>query len=200
MSLRDMLNAEGADARRAADAAKTGASLSGLSGRHSNVDDEPIFGARIDPAVTRGADDNPNAGPALTEARSRVAAATRVRIPFGGAELRLAYATRDGYRRYWFNDVPGRLFRAKQAGYEHVIDPATGDNVQLVTGRQQGGQELRTYLLEIPEEWYWQDMEVQQNDLERRLSDIRTGRAGPGVEDNRYVPSKGIYFGKQRTA
>jgi hypothetical protein len=199
MSLREMLEAEGADARRATDAAKIGASLSGLSGRHTSTDDEPIFGARIDPAVTRGVD-NPDGGPALSDARSRVSAATRVRIPFGAAELRLAYATREGFRRYWFNDVPGRLFRAKQAGYVHVVDPATGENVQLVTGRQQGGQELRTYLLEIPEEWYWQDMAVQQDDLERRLSDIRTGRAGPGVEDNRYVPSKGIYFGKQRTA
>lgn len=196
MGLRDMLGAETADANQATQAAKEGASLTGLSGRHT---EEPIFGKKIDPTITRGVDD-PEAGPAIANARGRVSAASRVRVPFGAAELRLAYPLREGFRRYWFNDVPGRLFRAKQAGYSHVVDPNTGENVNLVTGKQQGGQELRTYLLEIPEEWYWQDMGVQQDALEQRLTDIRTGRGGPGAEDNRYVPSRGIYFGKQRTA
>jgi hypothetical protein len=199
MSLREMLAAESADDRRSAIAAKEGASLTGLSGHHAGMD-EPIFGKRIDPTVTRGADPAEDPAPAIANARSRVSAASRQRIPFGAAELRLAYPARDGFRRYWFNDVPGRLFRAKQAGYSHVIDPATGENVQLVTGRQAGGQELRSYLLEIPEQWYYEDMGVQQDALEQRLSDIRTGRGGPGAEDNRYVPQRGIYFGKQRTA
>lgn len=195
--LRALLDAENADARQASQAASLGSSLTGLSGRHSTTE-EPVFGGRVPPTVTRGED--PTENPALAAGRSRVAEATRVRVPFGGAELRLAYPKRSGYRRYWFNDVPGRLFRAKQAGYAHVLDPSTGENVQLVTGRQSGGQELRSYLLEIPEEWYSDDMAVQQDELEKRLSDIRTGRSGPGAEDNRYVPQSGITFGKQRTA
>jgi hypothetical protein len=197
MSLRELLEAERGDGSRAAQAAQHGESLTGLSGRHTGVD-EPIFGERVTPSESRGIGDN--GGPALANARSRVTAATRTRIPFGGAELRLAYPARENFRRYWFNDVPGRLYRAKQAGYAHVQDPATGEPVQLVAGRQQGGQELRCFLLEIPNEWYYEDMAIQQDDLEKRLNDIRTGRLGPGAEDNRYVPERGIYFGKQRTA
>jgi hypothetical protein len=35
-------------------------------------------------------------------------------------------------------------------------------------------------------------MQRQADLLARRLNDIRHGRAGPGAEDNRYVPSRGI--------
>lgn len=201
MSLRSLLNGETADAQQAAEAAKAGVSLTGLSGRHQDAGD-PIYGERIDPAVMRGEAPAENAGPAAIRGRQRVAAAQaqRVRKPFGGAEQRLSYPPRPGYRRYWFNDVPGRLLRAKDAGYEHVLDEATGKPVMIITGRQTGGQELRSYLFEIPEQWYREDMGVQAEALDKHLRDIRTGRAGPGSSDNRYVPQRGISFGNQRTA
>lgn len=201
MGLRDLLNAELNDAHRASQAARDGVSLTGLSGMHHDVSD-PIYGERVDTHGMRGDMPADNAGPAAVNGRQRLATAQaqRTRKPFGGGELQMSYPRRLGFRRYWFNDTPGRLTRAREAGYEHVSDSVTGKPVMLVVGRQAGGHELRSYLLEIPERWYFEDMGVQQAALERHLRDIRTGRAGPGSTDNRYVPQRGISFGSQRTA
>lgn len=205
--LQSILEGENTDARQAADAAQFGRSLTGLSGKHGSTD-EVIYGQKLDPSFMRVESETDEAAPTLpgvnaaARGRTRVAAAQvqRERKPFGGSNQRLAYPARPGYRRYWFNDVPGRLRQAKEAGYDHVADPETGGPVAIVVGRQQGGQELKSYLLEIPEEWYFEDMGAQQELLERHLSEIRTGRSGPGADENRYVPQRGISFGGKRTA
>jgi hypothetical protein len=44
------------------------------------------------------------------------------RKPFGSMSLKLDYPQRDGFHRHWFNDIPGRIGRAQEAGYEHVKD------------------------------------------------------------------------------
>ena len=197
MSLRDMLQNETADGRNAADAAAQGVSLTGLSGRQQTIG-ETVFGARAEQASPGVGDE----GSAIAPNRARQRAGTvRERVPFGGAELRLAWAKRPGYRRYWFNDTFGRIGRAKSAGYEHVLHPETGAPVSTAVGTDRSGAGMMAYLMEVPEQWYWEDMAVQQGDLEKRLADIRAGRSGPGAEDStRYVPQRGITFGSQRTA
>ena len=85
----------------------------------------------------------------------------RERRPFGSLEQKLAYPNRPGYHRHWFNDEPGRLLRAKEAGYEQVIDEK-GAPVSTVVGIGRGGHPLTAYLHEIPEEWFKEDMAAQE--------------------------------------
>ena len=112
------------------------------------------------------------------------------RKPFGTSEQILAYPKRPGYRRYWANDRPGRIARFKEAGYTHVMD-ANGQPVARTTDVVDG-RGRASYLMEIPMKWYQQDMAAQQEELKGRLDDIRTGKAGPGSSDNRYIPQQGI--------
>lgn len=192
MPIRDVLASEAGDADRATHAALHGRSMTGLSGRHADGDDA-MFGARVGEGPTASEVPNEQRGPAMADGRSRLAMADRgTRRPFGAAELRLDYPARPGYRRYWFNDVRGRLVRAEQAGYAKVIDAETGSTVSAIVGKDESGRELRAYLYEIPEQWYFEDMGIQQDALSDRLAEIRNGVSGPGAEDKRYVPQQGI--------
>lgn len=193
-SLRDLLSEETNDAQRAAAFAAHGRSMTGLSGRHSDRD--AMFGERAEPIVgdriSRMAP-APVAETASLEALIQgdpVFAQRRIepanRQPFGAMDQTLAWAPRPNYRRYWFADTPGRIQRAKRAGYEHVADPDTGEAVSRITDRSEG-RGRASYLMEIPFEWYQADMARQAQELAQRLDDIRFGRAGPGAEDHRYV-------------
>lgn len=210
MPIRDLLAGEDNDARRAADAAAHGRSLTGLSGRHTDADPRfatadavfgggvedtrpgPLIGDRIQPRQIQqigGLEGMIGNDPMFR--RERLAEMVVERQPFGTMEQELAYPTRPGYRRYWFNDKPGRIRRAAKAGYAHVIDPDTRENVSRVTDRVDGrGQS--SYLMEIPIKWYQEDMGKQAQVLERRLHDIRTGTAEPESAEQRYVPKQGI--------
>lgn len=189
--LNDLLSNEVADTRTAADAAARGRSLTGLSNRHTDRladGPEPIAGER----VTAGANAMSRPG-AATEvvAPVRRLPAVKGREPFGAHEQQLAWPIRPDYRGYWFSDTPGRVARAKRAGYQHVIDPDTRDPVSRITDRADG-RGRASYLMEIPRQWYLEDMARQASQLAARLDDIRRGQAGPGAEENRYVPQQGI--------
>lgn len=111
--------------------------------------------------------------------------AARTRKPFGAQEQQLAWPEIPGYRLYWFNDTPGRIARAKEAGYEHVLDPTSGQPVSRNVGRGEGSQAgLTGYLMKIPQQWYQEDSAASQAALEQRLRDIREGR---GQGENQYV-------------
>lgn len=202
MALRDILSGEDNDQRTAADAAAHGRSITGFSGRHTEVEDrftgsrESLFGAQTvapppppePPGPARNVNDPiiPWDAPGL-----RRQSDTFERQPFGDAEQQLAYPQRPGYRRYWANDRPGRIKRFKQAGYAHVIDAETGEPVVRTTDVVDG-RGRQSYLMEQPIEWYQQDMAKNAARLADRLNDIRHGRAGPGSDDNRYIPKQGI--------
>lgn len=113
------------------------------------------------------------------------------RKPFGSMEQKLAYAERPGFHRHWFNDVPGRIDRAKEAGYENVKDK-DGNVVVRNVGIADGGGPLRAYLMEIPQEWYQEDMKAQQNLIDEREQQIKRGELEAKEGDGRYVPSQGI--------
>ena len=113
------------------------------------------------------------------------------RKPFGAMELTLAYPERPGFHRHWFNDVPARVSRALEAGYEHVKDN-TGKNVNKVVGTTEGGQPLSAFLMEIPEEWYKEDMAAQQREIDAKEAAMKRGELESQPGDGRYVPAQGI--------
>lgn len=98
-----------------------------------------------------------------------------VRKPFGAREAKLKFPDRPGYHRHWFNDEPGRIIRAQEAGYEQVIDPRTGKPVCNVVGIGRGGGALTAFLMEIPEEWYREDMAAQDGAVLDLLGQIKSG-------------------------
>ena len=98
-----------------------------------------------------------------------------VRKPFGAQEQKLQYANRPGYHRHWFNDEPGRIMRAEEAGYEQVHDTRTNKPVCTVVGISRGGGPLTAFLMEIPQQWYDEDMAAQDNAVIGRLNEIKTG-------------------------
>ncbi len=110
------------------------------------------------------------------------------RQPFGSSTQKLAYPARKDYHRHWFNDDPGRIDAALAAGYTHVLDKDQ-KRVCLVVGVNAGGGALHGYLMEIPEEWYQEDMARQQTETDKTMDAVRRGAiAGqPGV-DGRYIP------------
>ena len=120
------------------------------------------------------------------------------RQPFGMHEQNLAWPPIPGYRLYWFNDLPGRIARAKRAGYEHVISDDTGEPVARNVGKQDGGSGMNAYLMRIPEEWYREDMANAQESRERILREIKEGRYGDKPGQNQYVPGQGINIGDRR--
>ena len=133
-------------------------------------------------------------------AREGVQAPVRpgARKPFGSMEQNLAWEPIPGYRLYWFNDTPGRIARAKEAGYEHVQDDR-GQPVCRNVGRgdaNSGG--MNGYLMKIPLEWYYDDMGRAQEALDKRLADIKAGRHGATDGQNQYVPKQGIRIDDQR--
>ena len=113
------------------------------------------------------------------------------RKPFGALDQKLAYPERENYHRHWFNDVPGRIQRAQEAGYEHVKDKE-GKTVSRTVGVAEGGGALAAYLMEIPLEWYTQDMAAQQAEIDKREESIKRGELESQQGDGRYVPAQGI--------
>lgn len=110
------------------------------------------------------------------------------RRPFGSQVQKLAYEARAGFHRHWFNNSPGRLDTALAAGYTHVEDK-DGRKVQRVVGVNEAGDALFGFLMEIPEDWYQEDMARQQGEIDKTDSAIKTGNVAgtPGV-DGRYIP------------
>jgi len=113
------------------------------------------------------------------------------RKPFGTLEQKMNYPTRPGYHRHWFNDVPGRIERAGEAGYAHVKDNE-GKNVSMIVGTAPSGGPLHGFLMEIPEEWYKEDMAAQQKQVDAKEDAMRRGALESQEGDGRYVPAQGI--------
>lgn len=110
------------------------------------------------------------------------------RRPFGSQTQKLAYEARVGYHRHWFNDLPGRIEQALEAGYTHVED-REGKKVSRVVGIAPSGGPQTGYLMEIPEEWYEEDMARQAAIDTEREQAIKTGSvSGQPGKDGVYVP------------
>src|SRR3990167_9229806 len=113
-----------------------------------------------------------------------------VRKPFGNAEQRLVGPNRPGYHRHWFNDRPGRVARAIEAGYKHVTD-SDGTPVKRIVGVSQFGGPEVAYRMEIPQKWFDADMAKNAEEDDRIAAQIEGGEVGHKEGDERYVPDKG---------
>jgi hypothetical protein len=99
------------------------------------------------------------------------------RRPFGSMMQKLAYPKRPGYHRHWFNDNSGRIeYATDEAGYTHVKDPKTGKNVSRVVGTREGGNPITAFLLEIPDEWFNDDMLRYEQENAARDDAMRRGQ------------------------
>jgi hypothetical protein len=116
----------------------------------------------------------------------------RTRIPFGASQQKLSYPPRPGFHRHWFRDDPGRVERAKAAGYDHVQDPLTGQPVSRLGGVAEGGGGLGMYLMEQPQHWHDEDVALGQkpvDEIDRAIKYGALGREKDGGEAaTRYQP------------
>jgi hypothetical protein len=130
----------------------------------------------------------PDADP-LAEKRAR-----RKTNPFGGMTQKMARPMRPGFHRYWFNDAPGRIMLAQEAGYEHVLKDGAPETYPC--GTNPTGGVMLAYHMEIPEEFYREDMAAQQAVIDRREEGYKRGKDEHGEigKDGRYEPSRGIKF------
>lgn len=113
------------------------------------------------------------------------------RKPFGVMDQKLAYEQRAGFHRHWFNDAGNRVVRAEEAGYKHVLGKDEKP-VSKVVGTAEGGSPLTAFLMEIPEEWYQEDMAAQQKIVNEREDAMRRGKLDDQLGDKGYVPAQGI--------
>lgn len=123
--------------------------------------------------------------------KDRLEKRRRQRKPFGSHQQKLAYPERPGYHRHWFNDIPGRIHRANEAGYDHVLDDK-GQPVKRVVGVQEGGGALFAYLMEIPEEWWKEDLDEVQKRVDEMHNAIKQGRHEGSEPGKTYIPNQGI--------
>ena len=115
-----------------------------------------------------------------------------VRQPFSGVTLKLSAPKRAGYHRHWFNDVLDRIGEAKRAGYTHVCEEGSTRPIKRVVGTAKGGGPLTAFYMEIPKEWFEEDMAAGQkvvDEIDRAIWGDNIARK-PG--DNRYTPKGAI--------
>lgn len=120
-----------------------------------------------------------------------VSPSRKKRIPFGVPKQRLTNPGDPNFHYRVFNDnwmkEPGRLQRAKDAGYEVVegYDPIT-------VGTNEGGTEIKGVLMRIPKELYEEDQKSKQKEVDKVDAEIHRGRFQEKPEDKRYIPKDGI--------
>lgn len=125
------------------------------------------------------------------------------RIPFGTKTSKLELAIKDpAYHYRYFNDSPGRIQRALDAGYTFVEpeevgkDPREGreeNKVAIYAGTQTDGvTPLYSYLMKIPMEFYLEDDAVKNLNLDSIDAAIKGGKIDQTAGDNRYIPKEGI--------
>lgn len=109
----------------------------------------------------------------------------KLRKPFGTFTQKLALPQREGYKRHWFNDEPGRVEEALSNGWAHVQDSKSGQPVRRVvgTGRDKGA--LYAYAMEIPKVFWDQDMQARHDAAQARIDEIKKNpfRSKPGQAD-----------------
>lgn len=96
------------------------------------------------------------------------------RQPFGVRRQKLAYETRPGFHRHWFHDNPGRIPYAIECGWKHVQDKE-GRNVCREVGAREGGGGMRSYLMEMPLQWYKEDQAAKLKPRDEVDAEIRRG-------------------------
>lgn len=108
-----------------------------------------------------------------------------------GSNLKLAAPKRDGFVRRFVNDKGNRLAELQEIGYTFVEETGIathgpGTRVNRLAGTQDGGAPLKTYLMEIPEEFYREDLADKDEALKEFDQAINEGRDPSGETDPRH--------------
>jgi len=121
------------------------------------------------------------------------------RKPFGTKNSRLNVENLDTSFEYrWFNDEPGRLAAANDAGYQYVtpdeVNREANDDsrVKEYAGVQRNGEPLFAYLMKIDKVFFMEDQQAKQKHLDKIDDAIKGGKLNQQAGDNRYVPEGGI--------
>ena len=153
-----------------------------MAGSELYVAEEQTFLDDESPEPTPGPDpnpiDDPTAGPGLRG---------HVRVPMGSQVQKMALPNRPGFHRHWFNDKPGRIQAAINAGYAHIKD-SSGRPITRIVGVAERGGGLNAYAMEVPLQWHEEYQKLKQDRLDEEDKTIQRGafRVEPG--DRRYVP------------
>lgn len=115
------------------------------------------------------------------------------RVPFGVARTKLEVPMHiEGYHLHWVNDTPGRVLEAQRGGYTFV-EPSevgatdSGTQVKRLVGKDEAGDALYAYLMKIELEFYHEDQEKIQSQVDQFDKAIRRGELeSAGKADNRY--------------
>lgn len=119
----------------------------------------------------------------------------RVRKPFGSTSQKLYWPPRPGFHRHWFNDAPGRIEEAIEAGYDHVQEKG-GQPVKRKVGKHSSGDAMYAFLMETPEEYFQEDMAAQQKLVDEKIAGVYEGevlreRLGPTESKRTYMKDMG---------
>lgn len=138
------------------------------------------------------------------EDREEVRAETerRERIPLGTPLPKMNAKVPDGMVGRWFNDTPGRIEAALQAGYEFINDQGGEDSREsarcINVGVNEDGSPMVAYLMAIPEEWYSEDQGKKQRPIDEFEAAIKRGipqGAGQDEPGNFYDAGTSIKHG-----
>lgn len=107
-----------------------------------------------------------------------------LRKPFGQYTLKLALPVRRGYKRHWFNAVPGRIEQKLAEGWAHVTD-REGKPIKRVVGTGRDNNALLGYAMEIPVVFWLEGQDETNKIAQAKMDDIRTNpvRAKPGTSN-----------------
>ena len=115
------------------------------------------------------------------------------RVPFGVPRQKFGTAPNDGFKYRVFNDdwrhEPGRVKRAKDAGYEVVPE---SELTNMPVGTNEDGTPIKGVLMRIPQEFYDEDQKKKQEELDKVDREIMRGTFQEGPNDKRYIPSTGM--------
>jgi hypothetical protein len=134
------------------------------------------------------------------ERKAYMAEVERIRAhrkAFGAQPQKLYIAQRAGYKRYWFNDAPGRLELAKANGWKHVLDKQETSISRVVgTGRDGGAQ--RAFAMEIPQIFWDEDQDrnvhkraqAGMDEIKNRPIRAKPGQAQASDKGKFYSPAE----------
>ena len=114
------------------------------------------------------------------------------RVPFGVARTKLEVPmTLEGYHLHWVNDSAGRIQEAQRGGYsfvepKEVQAPEDGSQVKRLVGKNEDGSAMYAYLMKIENEFYNEDQQMIQSEVDRFDSAIKRGTLDEKAGDNRY--------------
>jgi hypothetical protein len=129
------------------------------------------------------------------------------RVPFGVPRSKLSVGKQiEGFHLRWINDEPGRIPKAMASGYVFVephevdwestgADPNLDENkIGIIAGTNKDGSTMYAYLMKTPMEFFEEDQQYVQGQLDAIDAGIRGGKLDLGANDNRYVPEGGITY------